>query len=74
MRTNYVQLLDLPPCEILEHQTTTDGGNSVYKIILCQSQVTTEELMRLTEAGGALDFWNQPKEDIYTPEDGEPVS
>ena len=32
----------------------------------------SEELMRLAETSGALDFWNDPAEDIYGPDDGEP--
>ncbi len=29
--------------------------------------------MILQERSGAFDFWNDPEEDIYTEEDGEPV-
>lgn len=28
--------------------------------------------MRLATTGGAFDFWNDPAEDIYTSENGEP--
>lgn len=35
-------------------------------------EVTTEELMLLSEKGGSFDFWhNEP--DLYTFEDGEPI-
>ena len=30
---------------------------------------TTEEQMRLMETSGALDFWNNPSEDIYNEDD-----
>jgi hypothetical protein len=30
-------------------------------------------IMRLAEQSGALDFWKQEGEDVYTPSDGEPV-
>lgn len=33
----------------------------------------TDDLMKLAEASGALDFWNDPAEDVYGPEDGEPA-
>lgn len=33
----------------------------------------TDDLMRLAEASGAFDFWNDAAEDIYGPDDGEPA-
>jgi hypothetical protein len=33
---------------------------------------TTDELMQLSERGGAFDFWHHEPE-IYTLEDGEPI-
>ena len=35
--------------------------------------VSTLSLMRLAEESGAFDFWREAGEDIYSPEDGEPV-
>jgi hypothetical protein len=35
-------------------------------------EVTTEELMLLSEKGGSFDFWHNEPE-LYTFEDGEPV-
>jgi hypothetical protein len=35
-------------------------------------EVTTEELMLLSEKGGSFDFWHNEPE-IYTFEDGEPI-
>jgi hypothetical protein len=35
-------------------------------------ELTTEELMQLSEKGGSFDFWHNEPE-IYTFEDGEPV-
>lgn len=32
----------------------------------------SDELMRLAETSGALDCWDDPAEDIYGPDDGEP--
>jgi hypothetical protein len=31
------------------------------------------EWMKIAEASPALEFWNRPDEDIYCPEDGEPI-
>ena len=33
----------------------------------------TAGIMRLAEAGGSLDFWQDPAENIYSATDGEPV-
>lgn len=33
----------------------------------------SDDLMRLAEASGAFDFWNDPAEDVYGPDDGEPA-
>jgi len=35
--------------------------------------ITTDEVMRAIEASGTLDFWNDPEEDVYSEEDGDPV-
>jgi hypothetical protein len=35
-------------------------------------EVTTEELMLLSEKGGSFDFWHNEPE-LYTFEDGEPI-
>lgn len=32
----------------------------------------SNDLMRLAETSGAFDFWNDPAEDIYGPDDGNP--
>ena len=47
-----------------------------YEEITVQRQeddVTTEDIMRLTEQSGAFDFLKEEGEDIYSSEDGEPV-
>jgi hypothetical protein len=35
-------------------------------------ELTTQELMQLSEKGGSFDFWHDEPE-IYTLEDGEPI-
>ena len=47
-----------------------------YEEITVQRQeddVPTLGLMRLIDQSGALDFWREAGEDIYSAEDGEPV-
>jgi hypothetical protein len=34
---------------------------------------TTEETMALVELSGALSFWEDPAEDVYSCDDGEPA-
>lgn len=43
----------------------------VRKVAHADDQVGVEDLMRLAETSGAFDFWNDPAEDIYGPDDGE---
>ena len=38
-----------------------------------EDDVTTENIMRLSEQSGAFDFWQEAGEDIYSSKDGEPV-
>jgi hypothetical protein len=46
----------------------------VRKVGEAQEQnVGTDDLMKLAETSGAFDFWNDPAEDIYGPNDGEPA-
>ena len=33
----------------------------------------TKQMMQIVECSGSLDFWDDPQEDIYTLDDGEPV-
>lgn len=34
---------------------------------------TIAQMMRAVELSGTLEFWRDPREDIYTLEDGDPV-
>ncbi len=38
-----------------------------------KDDLPTMDVMRLAEASGAFQFWNEPGEDIYSANDGEPV-
>jgi hypothetical protein len=35
------------------------------------AELTTGEMMKLAESGGAFEFWKEPGEDIYSLQDGE---
>ena len=35
--------------------------------------VSTRQIMRLAEQGGAFEFWKEEAENIYSPDDGEPL-
>jgi hypothetical protein len=37
------------------------------------AEITTLDMMRLADQGGAFNFWNDPGEDIYSLKDGEPI-
>jgi hypothetical protein len=38
-----------------------------------EDDVPTWGIMRLAEQGGAFDFWQEEGEEMYSPEDGEPI-
>ena len=40
---------------------------------IIEDDLPVNELLRVAQASGAFDFWNDPKEDIYTMEDGKAV-
>lgn len=41
--------------------------------IVHPSDVTTVDQMNVVEVSGALDFWSDPEEDVYTESDGDAV-
>lgn len=51
--------------------TSTDYSTPSRTITTQSPDVSTDELMALIEASGALDFWLAPGEDIYTDQDGD---
>jgi hypothetical protein len=38
-----------------------------------EQDVSTREMMRLAEQGGAFEFWKEEAENIYSAQDGEPL-
>lgn len=65
--------LDAPARASGEDQAETTGGNSIMRVIPEPSDPTAQQRMRLIELSGVLDFWDGPEENIYSPEDGEPL-
>jgi len=71
---NDSQAISIPPREVLDDEPVTTVlhfpvryGNAG------PADPTSEQMMRLVETSGVLDFWDDPDEDIYTREDGEPA-
>ena len=55
-----------------EHQTRTTFVR-LSKTIVHPPEATTDDIMNIVEASGALDFWNAPEEDKYNANDGDAV-
>ena len=60
---------DFREAETLQSETTGEKG--VLRIF--QSEPTAKQRMRLIELSGVLDFWDNPSEDVYSVEDGDPI-
>ncbi|MBW3539824.1 MAG: hypothetical protein KY476_06110 [Planctomycetes bacterium] len=52
--------------------THTEQG-SIVQIVGGPEDATRQQWMRLAERSGAFSFWDDPGEDIYTDDDGEPI-
>lgn len=42
-------------------------------IVVPPDDPTPEQRMAIVEASGSLSFWDEPEEDIYSDDDGQPV-
>ncbi len=63
-----------PPERVEDAESQTVAGNTCMTVVSSSpSEPTPRQWMRLVEMSGTLDFWNDPDEDIYTPEDGQPI-
>lgn len=56
-----------------EDEPMTSGGDVIFQCVCDSPDPTPAQRHRLIELCGALDFWDDPAEDVYGPEDGEPV-
>jgi hypothetical protein len=76
MTTIQAQLIGdsaLLPRSELEHLVELARRNEAIDLKLTSEDLPTVGMMRLAEEGGAFAFWNEAGEDIYSPDDGEPV-
>jgi hypothetical protein len=64
--------LTLPDRKIIEDEPQTRGGGAALTISY-PPDPAPEQFLRLAETSGTLDFWDEPEEDIYGPDDGTPV-
>jgi len=49
------------------------GQADTWRATVPETELSDSELLRLAEATGQFDFLNDPAEDVYSPNDGEPV-
>jgi len=54
-----------------EIRSQTSPGPRPIKMVY--EDPTTEETMQLTDVSGVMNFWDDPAEDIYSMDDGDPV-
>ena len=72
--TRHADILHLAPRELMENEPVT--VSNALQIHVCGEQLadpTREQSMRIVEVSGSLDFWLDSAEDIYGPDDGNPV-
>ena len=67
--TEESNILELAPRELVEDEPLTSSTAVHFPVPAVDP--TPEQLMRIVEVSGTLDFWDSDAEDIYTSEDGE---
>jgi hypothetical protein len=76
MATIHAQLIGdqavLPRSE-LERLVEIARQSEPIDLELTEGDVLTREIMRLADQGGAFDFWKEEAENLYSPQDGEPL-
>jgi len=76
MTTIHAQLLGdkvLLPRSEFERLLELARRNEAVDLEVQQDDVSTLDMMKLAEQGGAFDFWREDGEDVYSIHDGEPV-
>ena len=58
----------------LERLVELARKNESIDLQLSEDDLPTLGMMRLAECGGSFGFWNERGEDIYSLQDGDPVS
>ena len=66
------EILNMPDRTLIEDEPQTRGGAAALTISY-PADPSPEQFLRLAETSGALDFWNDPREDVYGPDDGTRV-
>lgn len=54
-------------------RVTNTKTESTGAIAGFDGDLTSMEIFRAAQAAGAFDFWDDPRDDIYSLEDGEPI-
>jgi hypothetical protein len=63
----------LMPRTDLERLLEIARRSEAIDLQLRDDEANEASMVRLSEAGGSFDFWNDSAEDIYSPDDGEAV-
>lgn len=69
---NALHFEDTETVRVMAEEFETHTSNDAL-FISHAVDITTEDVMRAIEASGTLDFWNDPAEDTYSEQDGDPV-
>jgi len=59
--------------QVIQSLSAPEQALLLDKLLGAVPYPSTAEMMQLAERGGSFDFWHQ-EPDLYTPEDGEPVT
>ncbi|MBI5722406.1 MAG: hypothetical protein HZA50_00465 [Planctomycetes bacterium] len=70
MNQGTFEILAIPPQEVPNSATT---NNAEVFVVAHPSDATTIDQMNIVEISGELEFWNDPAENGYGPNDGKPV-
>ncbi len=57
----------------LEHLVDLAKRSEPVQLQIHSDDLSTSDLMRLSEKGGSFDFWADPAEEVYSANDGEPI-
>ena len=69
------KLILIPPSKLTtESESTETSVNPVPARFSDQPEdASPVQMLKAVELSGSLDFWDAPEEDVYSPEDGDPI-
>lgn len=67
--TSQAERIELGVCELIDCKSRTAVSIPTVEVS-APVDPTAEQMMRIVEVSGTLDFWDSEDEDIYTPDDG----